>query len=156
MKLDKDVKIVLKNIDFINRYRELSDKHPRINDAVDLKIDPVRMQSIICSLGYSSEFDKKESFFKILEDKDGFHFQFNIIIMYSTLQFVWRAFQGKQKIDLAWGPWESIVEFVTLERYTRRPHYYSYSDVEEIVREGLLIFEDFMKQIIEVKRTPAS
>lgn len=155
MQLDEDIKVVLKDINFLNRYEDIVNKYEAQKLQEKFKPKPEDIKNIICDLGYESSYDKNENFYKILVTSEEFKYQLNIVIVYSTVQFVWHFIRGERDINLGWGTWESIIELMRLERYTKRPFFYSNQDLMGIIKEGIRIFEDLISRL-ETKESPAS
>lgn len=148
MELSDQLKQILIKINFKNRYSKLCDVYNNFdNRARNFELDKV--EEIIKNNNYSFKFNSKESFFKVNEKIQPYNFTFNIIIKDGIVQFVWDIKKNDIRIHLGWGMWESIIEFMANEEFTRKPIFTNYNDLNVILSEGFKIYEDFKNELYQ-------
>ena len=88
-------------------------------------------------LGRVARYDRRESFFKIVEEVAGFRFQLNISIKYGIVELIWDVLEGGQRLSLG-GPWGLVCALID-ENVGRipPPNFRSYEELRAIVREAL-------------------
>ncbi|WP_040949619.1 hypothetical protein [Gorillibacterium massiliense] len=141
--LEPNVKEVFKNIDFIKRYKGLSEKYQfDYKDSFE-NYDANLVLGILNQLGYSFRFDKKEKFFRLIEIVSEDKFQFTISLKYGALEFIWSAWKNTNL--LIGGTWGIIKEQLDAQENDKikKPIFRNYNELREILAEALLIYGDF-------------
>lgn len=141
---------VLREIDFIGRYKQLSDNYRNEQNCFG-KFETNKVLNIIQTFGNKVSYNKSERFFKINEKQNDFEIQFNIILKYGVCEFVWAV----KYLGEFWpigGPWGLITDFLLQEfdEETRfpLPVFSSYEELEEILKQAFHIYEDFKHELM--------
>ena len=146
MELSPKIKEALIKIDFIKRYEEISNKYnlERISSSRRLVyLDGEEVMEIIQDLGYSSIFDSKEKFYKIIEEQKGdFSFCVHIILRDGMVDLVWVV---REKEELLLGaPWGTYTRRLIDSSYRiKKPIFGNYEDLREILDVTFKMYEDF-------------
>lgn len=149
MQLKPEIKVALERIQFIDRYKNLSK-----NYSFDFKekfrdYDNIEVLNILNELGYKATFNKKENFFKIVEKLPSYKFQFNISLKHSVLEFIWAVWKDE---ELRTGsPWDTLKELLDgTDDSVRSPVFRNYEDLRGIMKESLLMYEDFKQELLSI------
>jgi len=147
MDIHPDILPVLQQINFASRYKSLCDRYSNFNGRLK-QYDRDLIQEFYNKKGLKASFNKKERFFKVIEPIGDYKVQFNTIPENGFLQFVWDIKKGSERYNLAWGVWESITkELLNLE--SGKPMFTSIEELEVILSEAFLIYDDFKKGLLE-------
>lgn len=151
IELNIKIKNALAKIDFIKRYEAISKMYNEEKTSKDKRlvyIDGEEVMEIIKDLGYSSEFEFKEKFYKIEEKIDKYTFAFHIILEAGLVDLVWVVKEGKEL--LLGAPWGTYSRRMINPNYRiKKPIIGSYDDLEEILKVAFTMYEEFKKAIIE-------
>ncbi len=148
MSLEPKLKDALEKINFISRFKELSQKY-----SFDLKQSFERYDyneciNIIKGFGYTSTFDRRENFFKIIEETPFYKFQFNIVLKYGATEFIWAIWKDKELVGgNNWGVLKTQLDGNHDDK-VRLPIFRNYIDLEEILAEAFAIYEDFKREFL--------
>jgi hypothetical protein len=144
MQLYPELKPVLEGIDFVNRYKAISEKYSFDSKESLEKYSIDEVIKIIESLGYTVKYVKSENFFKVLEKIPPYQFQFNIILKYGIVEFIWDVLRNGERLQLG-GPWSLIKKLVTPDQdeIVILPVFRNYEDLKSILKEGFAMYEDF-------------
>ncbi|MGS0526453.1 hypothetical protein ACU8V7_16005 [Zobellia nedashkovskayae] len=144
----------LQHINFSARYKKLCGNK---------KYDPelVRFDSYLIPLhfkerGYELKFNKEEKFYKINNKVNEFDITFNLLIRKGFIQFVWDVLKEKERFDLGYGMWESIVrnmDLINSDKFegNKKPLFINNDELKDVLMEGFNIHEDFLKQLALIK-----
>ena len=147
--LNPSVKQALIDINFIKRYEELSNKfnEERIPSEKRLRIlDGEIVMNIFKTLGYDSEFEPKEKFFKIeKEGIDNYFFSAHIILYGGMVDLVWivRDKNGELLLGSPWGVYSRRI--IDVNYKIKKPIFGTYEDLDEIFEVSFKMYEDFKK-----------
>ncbi len=147
MQLKQATKTALEKINFIERYKTLSNKY-----AFDLKeaferYDINEVLNIIDGLGYKASYNKSENFFKIVEKTPEFKFQFNISLKYGLVELIWAIWMGKEYFDGS--NWVMLKRLLDgMDENLRDPRFRNYVELKEILEIALSIYEDFKHEFL--------
>lgn len=144
--LDTNTKKVLNNINFTERYKNLSEKYQfDYKDSFE-SYDYNQVLKILSELGYAFKFDKKEKFFRLIETVAEDKFQFSISLKYGAMEFIWSAWKNTDL--LVGGTWGIIKEQLNAQdnEKFKKPIFRNYYELKEILAEGLHIYEDFKRE----------
>lgn len=150
MELKQDTKTTLEKIDFIARYKNLSNKYAfdfkeRFND---FRNDAVI--EIFNELGYHATFDKKEKFFKVVEITTNYKFQFNISLKSGGAELIWAIWRDEEFYDCStWGVMKTKLDGNHDDK-VRLPIFRNYEDLKEILSEAFSIYEDFKREFLVI------
>lgn len=149
MKLDNKLRIVLDNIDFVNRYRLLSNNF-RFDSPYFSNYSNEKVIEIMNDLGHKAKHIKSENFFKIVEKKSDFQLQFNLSLKNGMVELIWGVWYKEQVLDDVCGPWGLITQLFNKNNDERikLPTFRNYEDLETILKEAFSIYEDFKAELI--------
>ncbi|MBN2908636.1 hypothetical protein JQC72_03770 [Polycladomyces sp. WAk] len=148
MQLTPEIKVALENIQFIERYQNLSMKY---NFDEEFLYDNHEVLRIFNELGYHARFDKRENFFQIAEEGSPYQFKFNISLKYSLLEFIWVV--RKDGKLLTGSPWDILKRLLDgTDENVRAPVFRNYNDLKEILKEAFSMYEDFKRELLSVYR----
>ena len=144
--LNPKVKEALEKIDFITRYENLSshfsaDRTPIENRII--YIDGEEVMEMIKNLGYSPQFNAKEKFYKIKEERIGkFVFGVHIILWDGIVDLVWIVKEnGVLLLGAPWGTYSR--RLVDVNYRIKKPVFGTYEDLEDILKITFRMYEDF-------------
>lgn len=146
MNIHESLVPILQGINFANRYKVICEKHSDFDNSMS-DYDREFIRDYVLSKGIKVTYVKSESFFKIIEKIGAVKVQFNIIPKRGFLQFIWDVTKGGERLNLGWGMWESITrELENIE--VKKPLFTSIEELEEILSEAFLIYDDFKKGLL--------
>ena len=150
--LNPKVKDALIKIDFITRYEKLSsyfnaDRTPTENRLI--YIDGEEVMEMIKNLGYSPQFDIKEKFYKIEEEKIGeYVFGVHIILREGIVDLVWVV--KEHGILLLGAPWGTYSRrLIDVNYRIKKPVIETYADLEDILKITFGMYEDFKHAVTQ-------
>lgn len=155
MELHSKVKKALIDMNFVERYEELSNQFSNKRIPFEQRliyIDGETVMDTIQALGYVPKFNSREKFFKIVEEQvDTYTFGFHIILRDGTTEFVWVV---KENGTLILGsPWGIYAKRLIDSSYRiKMPAFSNYEELEEILKIAFDMYEDFKKAFVEEKR----
>lgn len=149
--LNEKIKEALLSINFIERYEKLSNLYNDEKTASDerlIYIDGEEVMDTIRDLGYDSKFDSREKFYKLKEEKVGnYIFGFHIILYNGTVELIWDV-KENDKVLLG-SPWGTYAKRLIDPSYIiKKPIIGDYDDLECVLKEAFIMFEDFKKAIL--------
>ena len=153
MELNKGVKEALYNIDFIHRYENLSntfnDKKTPIKERLRYFDGEIIMDSLM-QLGYEVEFEPKEKYFKIKEEKiKNYTFAVNIILENGMVDRVWIVKDnGKLIQGLPIGEYSRLM--IAPNYKIKKPIFGTYEDLDKIFEVSFDMFEDFKQKLTSI------
>lgn len=148
MQLDFDVKMAIEKINFIERYRGLSSKYSfELNESFE-HYDNNNVLDVFDRLGYKAIFNKKENFYKVVDELSWGKMQFNISLKYGVVELIWSIWKGEKLC--AGGTWSMLkVQYDGVDDdKIRKPVFRNYIDLEEILAEAFAIYEDFKREFL--------
>jgi hypothetical protein len=147
MELKPDIKIALENIDFIERYKNLSMKYAFDTNECFASYENSEVLNIFSELGYKVTFNKSENFFKVIEKTPLFKFQFNISLKYGLVELIWAVWKDKTYYGgNAWVMMKRLLE--GNDENLKDPRFRNYEDLKEILTEAFAIYEDFKREFL--------
>ena len=146
--LNPSVKQALIDINFIKRYEELSNKfnEERTPSEKRLRIlDGEIIMNIFKTLGYDSEFEHKEKFFKIkIETINNFSFSSYIDLYGGMVELIWNVWEnGELLLGSPWGVYSRRI--IDVNYKIKKPIFGTYEDLDEIFEVSFKMYEDFKK-----------
>ncbi|MCU5379015.1 hypothetical protein OCA08_17945 [Bacillus cereus] len=148
--LELEIKEVLEKIDFVERYKSLSEKFPdRTNTFENYENEKVIV--VFESLGYKARFMKKENFLIVgeVKNKDFYTFRFNISLKYGLVEFIWSArYNGEVRVRNSWDMFIKVLS----NGSDRLPAvcFHSYDELKEIMKIAFEMYEDFKRELIPI------
>ena len=149
-----EIKVVLDKIGFVDRYKKMSEYfrgNPNdLNDRLE-DYDVKKVIEMFNSFGYEATFDKKEKFFKlgVIDNSPYYMIWFNIILEYGMTEFIWVVYRNNE-VQLG-SPW-SVYSRLLIDQKARikKPVYRDYKELEQILKEAFLMYEDFKRELINL------
>ncbi|MBA4538330.1 hypothetical protein H1Z61_14600 [Bacillus aquiflavi] len=146
-----EIKATLKKIEFIDRYKEMSNRFNGNPDDSFENYEIEKVIEIINTLGYDASFDKKENFIKVgvVDNSPNYMIWFNIILEYGMTEFIWVVYHNNE-VRLG-SPW-SVYSRLLIDPSERilEPVFRNYIELEEILKEAFLMYEDFKCELINL------
>jgi hypothetical protein len=148
IELDSKIKEALTKLDFVGRYRTLSDNFNSeripLNNRL-IYIDGEEIMEMIRKLGYSPQFDTKEKFYKIREEQvENYTIGMHVILRDGMVDLVWVVKEnGKLLLGAPWGTYSR--RLVDSSCRIKKPVFGSYEDLDEILKTAFSMYEDFKK-----------
>ena len=147
---------VYKNIDFVNRYENLSNNF-QFEDRLDYVNDEVL--KLIAKIGNKAKYVKSDNFFKIEDKINGVKFYLHICLKYSNAELIIGAIDIAQDnfiTGTVFGRLYKLIKYsegVDLEANIRDPKFRNYEDLEQILKEAFSIYEDFKTELIKQEKS---
>ncbi|EJQ45437.1 hypothetical protein IEE_02318 [Bacillus cereus BAG5X1-1] len=102
-------------------------------------------------MGYVATFDKKEKFFKIgvLDHSPNYMIWFNIILEHGMTEFVWVVYHNNEvRLGSPWSVYSRLL--MNASERIKTPVYRNYIELEEILKEAFLMYDDVKSEISNV------
>ena len=148
MELHPLIKNTLEQIDFIKRYQDISTKIICSSDERFRTYDNNEVLVIFKELGYKAEFNKKENFFKVVDELPPFRFQFNISLKAGHTELIWGVRENSVILTCG-GPWMMIKRLLDgTDENLKYPIFRNYDDLKEILKEVFVMYEDFKRVLL--------
>jgi len=138
---------VLREMNIVERYLSLVQSHRiPIKESFE-KYDNQRVIEIIETLGYHVKYVKSENFFKIPFDACmEARFQLNLILKYGIVDIVFCTW-WKDEV-LTGVPMSLLVKRVSEDEIeTKKPLFRNYDELNEILREVFVLYEDYYSRV---------
>ncbi|PCE64860.1 hypothetical protein [Sediminicola luteus] len=137
----------LKNIDFLNRYKKLSNTYRDEDNCFD-RYDNNKVIEVIESFGYETKYFKSEDFFMIKQQIQDYEFQFNLKFKYGACEFIWGVIRNSERLPLG-GPWGAIIDLLDkTHRPLPLPLFSSYDTLKDILVEAFDLYEGFKDELL--------
>ncbi|MGV3286668.1 hypothetical protein [Bacillus wiedmannii] len=148
--LKPEIQASLAKIDFIKRYKALSEKFSDRENTFE-NYENEKVIAVFESLGYKARFMKKENFFIVGEvmNKDFYTFRFNISLKYGLVEFIWSArYNGEVRVRNSWDMFVKVLS----NGSERLPAvcFHSYDELKEIMKIAFEMYEDFKRELIPI------
>ncbi|OUB05273.1 hypothetical protein BK708_41710 [Bacillus thuringiensis serovar yunnanensis] len=148
--LKPEIQASLTKIDFIKRYKALSEKFFDRENTFE-SYENEKVIAVFESLGYKARFMKKENFFIVgeVKNKDFYTFRFNISLKYGLVEFIWSArYNGEVRVG---NSWDMFVKALS-NGSERLPAvcFHSYDELKEIMKIAFEMYEDFKRELIPI------
>ena len=153
MNLDTRVEQALQNINFVERYENISKKYSRERTPKGEKLDYFDgdfLMEIVELLGYKVRYDKRERFFHIdLEEVGNFRFGFHFAFERGRLELIWVVYDNGKAI--LGSPFASYAKWLISRDYIiLKPVISSYDDVEKVMKTSFEMYEDFKQAFLKI------
>ncbi|MFV5171459.1 hypothetical protein [Bacillus cereus] len=148
--LELEIKEVLEKINFVERYKALSEKFSNSENTFE-NYENEKAIEVFESLGYKARFMKKENFFRVgeVKNKDIYTFRFNISLKYGLVEFIWEVWHtGEVRTGTSWAMFVDVLSNDTEK--VLRPGFHSYEDLKEIMKIAFEMYEDFKRELIPI------
>lgn len=155
MKLDSRVERTLIEINFVERYGNISKKYNRERTPKGQELDYFDgdfLMEIVELLGYKVRYDKRERFFYIdLEGIGHFRFGFHFALEYGRLELIWVAYEG-DKVVLG-SPWTRYPRLMIARDYIiKQPIISDYVDFRDVMKIAFEMYEDFKQAFLKIAK----
>jgi hypothetical protein len=148
--IQPSIKFILNKINFINRYKSISDSHTVDDDKFRFSTENVI--AIVQELGFNIRYSKSREFY-LKEKYNDFTFGFGFTIRYNVIELGCSV--KNEKINI-WSeaPWGYFVKLMTEPNPITifKPCFRNYEDLREILKEAFSIYEDFKREVIKEYR----
>ena len=153
MVLNPKVEKALKEINFLERYENISKKYSRERTPKGEELDyfdGVFLMEIVESLGYKVQYDKRERFFHIaLLQVDNFRFGFHFAFERGRLELIWVIYEGDKAIMgspfASYAKWLISREYIILD-----PVISDYVDFRDVMKIAFEMYEDFKQALLKI------
>ena len=155
MKLDTRIKQALIDINFVERYGELSAYYSQKRTPKGQELDYFDgdfLMEIVELLGYKVQYDKRERFFHIkLEEIGHFRFGFHFALEYGRLELIWVVYEG-DKVVLG-SPWTRYPRLMIARDYIiKQPIISDYVDFRDVMKIAFDMYEDFKQVFLKIAK----
>ena len=154
MKLDSRVEQALQAINFVERYKELSDKFSLDRTPKDKRLNIITGElvfDVFEDLGYRAKFDGREKFFYIEPIKEnGYTFGFHISIFKGLVELIWIVRDSQNKVILGTPLIEFSRRLVSPDYRIMDPVISNYDDFENVMKIAFEMYEDFKQAFLKI------
>lgn len=152
MKLDARVEKALIEINFVERYENISKKYNRERTPKGQELDYFDgdfLMEIVELLGYKAQYDKRERFFHIkLEEIGHFRFGFHFAFERGRLELIWVIYEGNKAIMgspfASYAKWLISRDYIILD-----PVISDYVDFRDVMKIAFDMYEDFKQAFLK-------
>ena len=146
--LHPKIKDALPKINFVERYEKLSARFSASKTSPDdrlIYLDGEEVMAMIRVAGYSPQFNAREKFYRIEEERIGkYTFNIHIILRYGIAELIWVV--EENGVLLLGAPWSTYSRRLIDGNYRiKNPVFGSYEDLEEILKIVFEMYEDFKR-----------
>lgn len=147
LQLKLEIRSALTNMDFIAKYRNLSAKYSFNSDESFEAYDNNEVLNLLAELGLKASFDKKEKFFKVVDEIDSSKFQFNISLKYGLVEFTWAVWKNNElQTGLPWGMLKQLLDGKDDDKINK-PVFRNYNDLKEILEDAFAMYNEFKREL---------
>ena len=154
MQLDSRVEQALQAINFVERYKELSDKFSLDRTPKDKRLNIITGElvfDVFEDLGYRAKFDGREKFFYIeLFKENGYTFGFHISIFKGLVELIWIVRDSQNKVILGTPLIEFSRRLITPDYRIMDPVISNYDDLENVMKIAFEMYEDFKQAFLKI------
>ena len=154
MKLDSRVEGALQAINFVERYKELSDKFSLDRTPEEKRLNIITGElvfDVFEDLGYIAKFDGREKFFYIEPVKEnGYTFGFHISIFKGLVELIWVVRDSQNKVILGTPLMEFSRRLISPDYRIMDPVIANYDDFENVMRIAFEMYEDFKQAFLKI------
>ncbi|RFB57743.1 hypothetical protein [Bacillus thuringiensis] len=148
--LELEIKEVLEKIEFVERYKSLSEKFSDRTNTFE-NYENEKAIEVFESLGYKARYNKKEDFFIVgeVKNKDVYTFRFNISLKYGVAELIWEAWHNGEV--RAGDPWDIFIRLLSNDT-EKVPvlYFHSYDELKDIMKIAFEMYEDFKRELIPI------
>ena len=153
---------IYKEVNFLERFEELGKKYDYSVDDSMYKPDVRLVQEMLETLGYKVRYFKSEHFYRITQKVGGLFFMAHIDVRSGFLDMMIYIYIGENEktgkyLDYG-GVVQRVAKFIKRHQYEIeeaevkvRPSFQTYEELEEILKEAFLIYEDLKAEVIRVE-----
>lgn len=155
MNLDSRVEQALQAINFVERYKELSDKFSLDRTPKEKRLNIITGELIFDAfedLGYRAKFDGREKFFYIEPIKEnGYTFGFHISIFKGLVELIWIVKDFQNKVILGTPLVEFSRRLISPDYKIMDPVIADYDDFENVMKVAFGMYEDFKQAFMKIE-----
>ncbi|MCM3329106.1 hypothetical protein M3641_20705 [Bacillus cereus] len=148
--LELEIKEVLEKINFVERYKALSEKFSNSETTFE-NYENEKVFEVFETLGYKARYNKKADFFIVgeVKNKDSYAFRFNISLKYGVAELIWEACHNGEV--RAGDPWGIFIRLLSNDM-GKVPvlYFHSYDELKEILKIVFEMYEDFKRKLIPI------
>lgn len=148
--LELEIKEVLEKINFVERYKALSEKFSNSENTFE-NYENVKVFEVFETLGYKARYNKKADFFIVgeVKNKDSYAFRFNISLKYGVAELIWEAWHNDEV--RVGDPWDVFIRLLSNDM-GKVPvlYFHSYDELKEIMKIAFEMYEDFKRELIPI------
>ena len=148
IKLDERIRPVLEEINFIERYRNLSYSYADYDNKLKHYANDEVLR-VASELGYRLSFNGKENFFKYIQKTDDLALQLNISLKYGSVELILDVVKGGERYQVG-GPFGLIVMLMGESERIKYPAFASYDELSEILKEAFGIYEEIKEALLKL------
>lgn len=144
--LDERIRPVLESTGFVQRYKKLSED----NRGVESKMENYSNEEVINianDLGYEINYNRKENFFKLLENDLGLKTQLNISLKYGLVELILDVVKDGERYSVG-GPFGMITRLLGEEERVKYPAFSNYNELRSILKEAFSLYSDIRKGLL--------
>ncbi|PET28783.1 hypothetical protein [Bacillus cereus] len=141
--LELEIKEVLEKINFVERYKALSEKFSNSENTFE-NYENEKVFEVFETLGYKARFNKKADFFIVgeVKNKDSYAFRFNISLKYGVAELIWEAWHNDEV--RVGDPWDVFIRLLSNDMgKVPMLYFHSYDELKEIMKIAFEMYEDF-------------
>ncbi|MCR6785327.1 MULTISPECIES: hypothetical protein [Bacillus cereus group] len=148
--LELEIKEVLEKINFVERYKALSEKFSNSENTFE-NYKNEKVFEVFETLGYKARYNKKADFFIVgeVKNKDSYAFRFNISLKYGVAELIWEAWHNDEV--RVGDPWDVFIRLLSNDM-GKVPvlYFHSYDELKEIMKIAFEMYEDFKRELIPI------
>ncbi|MDA2643435.1 hypothetical protein [Bacillus cereus] len=148
--LELEIKEVLEKINFVERYKALSEKFSNSENTFE-NYENEKVFEVFETLGYKARYNKKADFFIVgeVKNKDSYAFRFNISLKYGVAELIWEAWHNDEV--RVGDPWDVFIRLLSNDM-GKVPvlYFHSYDEFKEIMKIAFEMYEDFKRELIPI------
>ncbi len=149
-KLSDEALKLLEKIDYTNRHQILSNSFDSKEASLE-KWDKEIVIKIFKKLGYENvKYKTKEKIFELEEYSDeDIEYHIDINLKYGLVEFICGVKNNLKDIYIPLLP-SLTLRYLNIEELPKKPKFTSYVELENLLKEGLAIYEDAKKEIVDL------
>lgn len=147
-----NIKKVYTDVMFVERYKKISASHS--HEDADVKVNKEDVLAILQKLGYSkSKYSSKDKYY-MLENYEtnqivgNVYAGINVILRYTEVDLVISIVVDG--VGQNGGPFGAVCNKLGFEDMVRRPEFKDIDELQNILEEGLNIYEDIKRELIRI------
>ena len=156
MNLDIRVEQALQAINFVERYKQLSNYYSKDRTPEGQELDYFDgdfLIEIINSLGYEVKFNKREYFFSLKKEKNGeFEFGFKFSMEYGMVELIWDLKESNKKVLLGTNLFTIIRLLTSPDNKIMDPVISDYIDFRDVMKIAFEMYDDFKQEFLKIAK----
>ncbi|HDR6287119.1 TPA: hypothetical protein QCU33_003130 [Bacillus cereus] len=148
--LELEIKEVLEKINFVERYKALSEKFSNSENTFE-NYENEKVFEVFETLGYKARYNKKADFFIVgeVKNKDSYAFRFNISLKYGVAELIWEAWHNDEV--RVGDPWDVFIRLLSNDMgKVPMLYFHSYDELKEIMKIAFEMYQDFKRELIPI------